>query len=290
MPVHHDPKPASERGLKIIHASLFRMGTKSMAMAYQSLGYRVHHALMEDITDSPWAALEHAAEATYPSLHTTTATTCWPRSQPPSPPPPRYTRRDWDAIWGDTYDVATDIACPFTFELIAAYPDAKVIVVQRDFDKWWPSFAAKLRDAAMGMPQAAVGSWALWYLMSCRAGYANRKMLKGMFGVASARELTEQRARAVYDEFFARVRREVPEERRLEFVPGRDGWDVLCGFLEVDVPRGEDGEVLEFPCVNTGASHGAEIARRRRQIWEALAKFGVGVVVVGGVIAALLLR
>lgn len=279
--VHHDPKPASERGLKIIHASLFRMGTKSMATAYQSLGYRVHHALMEDITDSPWAALERAAEATYPSLHT---------SHSSSPPPTRHTRQDWDAIWGDTYDVATDIACPFTFELIAAYPDAKVVVVQRDFEKWWPSFATKLRDAAMGMPQAAVGSWALWYLMSCRAGYANRKMLKGMFGVSSARELDEERARVVYDDFFDRVRREVSPERRLEFDPGRDGWSKLCGFLEVDVPRGEDGEVLDFPCVNTGASHGAEIARRRRQIWEALAKFGVGVVVVTGVIAALLLR
>jgi hypothetical protein len=42
--------------------------------------------------------------------------------------------RDWDALWGDEYDAVTDLASPFALELIEAYPDAKVVLVQRDFD------------------------------------------------------------------------------------------------------------------------------------------------------------
>ncbi|KXJ89101.1 hypothetical protein Micbo1qcDRAFT_165872 [Microdochium bolleyi] len=276
-------------GLQIIHASLFRMGTKSMATAFQMLGYRVHHGLIDKMLDSPWTLLERAAEATYPSLHISSTLS-------PSPPP-KHTRADWDALWGNTYDVATDLACPFTHELVAAYPSAKVVIVQRPFDAWWPSFASQMRDTALPHPQATAASYVLWYLMRCRAGFAVRKMLGGMFdvpvGKGGAEALDEECARRVYDEFFARVRREVPAERRLEFDPATDGWEPLCEFLGVPVPRGQDGEgeVVPFPYVNTRKSHQEETARRRRMILMPVLQGGLAVaVVVGGVAAAWSMR
>ena len=76
-------------GLKIINAALFRMATKSMARAYQILGYKVHHGLLENMMDSPWAGIEQAAEATWPSVR-----------EPGAPPRPPFQRSDWDAVWG----------------------------------------------------------------------------------------------------------------------------------------------------------------------------------------------
>lgn len=56
----HTPVSQSPEGLKIINASLFRMGTKSMSEAYKILGYRTHHAL-DNVMDNPWGLVERAA-------------------------------------------------------------------------------------------------------------------------------------------------------------------------------------------------------------------------------------
>jgi hypothetical protein len=79
----------SHNGLKIINAGLWRTATKSMARAYQILGFKVHHGLLEDVTESPWTAIEHAAEAKWP----------WVRD-PGTPKRQPFQRADWDAIWG----------------------------------------------------------------------------------------------------------------------------------------------------------------------------------------------
>jgi len=112
------PTPPSR--IKIIHAGFFRTGTNSLATAYQILGFKTCHGLFQALEANPWVEIERAAEAKWPDL-------------PGAPSPPRapWTRADWDALWGRHYDVVTDISSPFTRELIAAYPDAKVVVVQR---------------------------------------------------------------------------------------------------------------------------------------------------------------
>jgi hypothetical protein len=121
--------------LKIINASLFRMATKSMAQAFIILRIKTHHGLLEDVTETPWSLIEQAAEATWPHVPNATA-------RPP------HQRADWQAIWG-YYDAVTDIASPFAPKLIKTYPEAKVIVVQRDFESWWPSFRSQLRDTVL---------------------------------------------------------------------------------------------------------------------------------------------
>ena len=76
-------------GLKIINAGLFRTATKTMARAYQILGFNAHHGLLEDVTETPWTGIEHAAEATWPYVQ---------ESGAPLRPP--FQRSDWDAVWG----------------------------------------------------------------------------------------------------------------------------------------------------------------------------------------------
>lgn len=140
-------KSASQEslGLKIINAALPRMGTKSMALAYQTLGFKAYHALLQEPFQTPWSLLEQAAEATWPTV-----------TGPTSCPHPPYTRQDWDRLWGNEYDVVTDLAAPFTLELIRAYPEAKVIVIQRDFESWWASFKPRLFDPLMTRPSTTI--------------------------------------------------------------------------------------------------------------------------------------
>ncbi|OAQ60761.1 efflux pump antibiotic resistance protein [Pochonia chlamydosporia 170] len=120
------------KGLVVIHVALFRMATRPLAEAYRILGYETHHGV-EDILGNPWVEIEQAAEATWPTV---------PNARPRS----RFTRSDWDNLWGNKYDIVTDLACPFTDQLIQAYPDAKVVIVQRDFESWWNSYQAGVLD------------------------------------------------------------------------------------------------------------------------------------------------
>ncbi|RYP24893.1 hypothetical protein DL767_008517 [Monosporascus sp. MG133] len=236
----------NDGGLKIINASLFRMGTRSMAQAYQILGYKTHHGLLEDAMDSPWALIEQAAEATWPSVPGAS-------SRPPN------TRAEWECLWG-SYDVVTDLASPFVIELIKAYPDAKVVVVQRDFESWWPSFRSELRDKVMKQPSSAIYAFISWRILGVRPVHAMRKVLLGFFNAKSREEIDVECARKAYDTYFKEIRRLVPQERRLEYKMG-SGWEPLCTFLGVDIPN------VEFPRTNSRSAHSEVVRSRQKQLF-----------------------
>jgi hypothetical protein len=244
-------------GLLLIHAGLFRTGTKSMARAYQMLGLKTHHGLFEKVTDSPWVPLEQAAEATWPSA---------PGARPRAP----FTRADWDELWGNDYDAVTDLASPFALELIRAYPNAKVVVVQRDFERWWPSFQSHVLDKVMLQPMAAIYGAIGLYIMGLPAVQAMRKIHFGFFG-AQSREEVFANAKDVYGTYYRSVRAAVPPEQLLEYHMG-DGWEPLCAFLDMAVPD------VPFPRENESSAHGEELKARQRLIWAAAIKFGAPVV------------
>ncbi|KAK4241544.1 hypothetical protein C8A03DRAFT_41031 [Achaetomium macrosporum] len=222
-------------GLKIINAALPRMGTKSMALAYQTLGFKAHHGLLEEPFDTPWSLLEEAAEATWAGV-----------TSAPSCPRPPYTRQDWDRLWGNDYDVVTDLAAPFTLELIKAYPEAKVIVIQRDFESWWTSFKSRLAKLVY------------WNISGVRAVYTIRKLFFGLLG-GRTREECEKNARMAYERYYEEVRKAVPQSRRLEYQLNQR-WVPLSEFLRVKVPD------TEFPWVNSKTEHQQEIKARALKI------------------------
>lgn len=251
-------------GPKIIHAALFRMGTKSLARAYQILGFNTYHALFENVMNSPWAMYEKAAEAKWPTVPGAPA-----QRRPP------LERADWDAIWG-SYDALADLAAPFALDLAAAYPDSKVVIVQRDFDSWWPSFKSQLLDPVMRQPQATIFGAIGHYVFGVRPVQAMRKAHFGFFGATTPAEI-EANAREAYEAYYRDLRSLIPPERRLEYTLG-SGWEPLCSFLGVDVPEG-----VEFPMSNIREDHAAEVASRRGQFIMGAVKFVAPVVV--GVVA-----
>ncbi|KAF5702320.1 efflux pump antibiotic resistance [Fusarium mundagurra] len=232
-------------GIQIIHAGLYRTGTASMAAAYRILGYKAHHALHNEWHE-PWVKLEQAAEATFPHLSRL------PDYTHNGPRPP-FTREDWQSLWG-TYDVATDIASTFTLELIKAYPDAKVVIVQRKFEDWWPSFHSEILVSVF--EATWLQKFLAWHVLGFRALHAMRKILAGFFSVDeySVEAITPDIARKTYEEFYSNVRTAVPQERRLEYSLG-DGWEPLCEFLGKDVPN------VEFPRVNDRKTHSEDMER-----------------------------
>ena len=219
------------KGLAVIHVALFRMGTQSLAAAYRTLGYKTHHGV-EDILGNPWTQIEQAAEATWPTV-------------PDARPRNRFSRQDWDALWGSHYDIVTDMACPFVDQLIEAYPEAKVVVVQRDFDSWWISYKAGVLDKLFNATQQ-VFVFLIGYVLRSRAPHAMFKINYGMFGAKNLAEI-EQNAKSTYDDYYRKVRAMVPAERRLEYSLG-GGWEPLCAFLGKDIPN------VPFPRLNDSKS------------------------------------
>ncbi len=51
-----------------------------------------------------------------------------------------FSRPDWDQLLGNYSAVADLPAVAFSEDLIEAYPEAKVILVERDIEKWYQSF------------------------------------------------------------------------------------------------------------------------------------------------------
>lgn len=258
-------KTSSGDGLQIIHASLFRMATKSISQAYQILGFTVNHALLLDTKETKWNMIEQAAEATWPTV-------------PGARPRPPFERADWDELWGSEYDVVTDIGSPFVIELIKAYPDAKVVIVQRDFDSWWRSFTENVLDRVFAQPRSTIIGFITWNILGIRITQSMKKMMYGFFGATSKKQIDAARGRQVYDEYFRRIREIVPPERRLEYKIG-DGWEPLCEFLGVEVPQG-----VPFPRGNDSAALRKAADSRLRGYFVLVAKM-MGGTVVGRVLA-----
>ncbi|KAI0099722.1 hypothetical protein GGR51DRAFT_534906 [Nemania sp. FL0031] len=230
------------KGLQVIHAGLFRTGTKSMAEAYEILGYKTHHGL-DSPSDNPWLGVERAAEATWPGVDG-------------ARPRPAFTRDDWDALWAG-WDITTDIASPFNIQLIKAYPEAKVVVVQRDFEAWRSSFQSQVLN-----PLFPIGGSIMFFISRHLVKYyapdAMRKTLLGFFRATNKREI-EENLQETYEEYYREIRALVPPERRLEYKLG-SGWEPLCTFLGKKVPD------VPFPWANDREAHAEEL----RAQWKAL--------------------
>ncbi|KAI1265847.1 hypothetical protein F5Y18DRAFT_29874 [Xylariaceae sp. FL1019] len=254
--IEHDPTtyepPQPEHkvapGLSVIHGSLFRMGTKSMTAAYRILGYRVDHGM--DTLEQPWAALEAAAEATFP--HAPGAV-----SRPP------YTRKEWDELWGNRVDIVTDLGSIFCPEFVKAYPDAKLVIVQREFDSWYKSLSEGPLHALFG-PVTPVLRFLALNVLNNRAFVAMHKIFLGFFHARDRAEI-DVKAREVYDRYFAELRAAVPPENILEYKLG-DGWEPLCEFLGKPVPN------TPFPRLNDAASHSNHTRFRYMRVVKKSAK------------------
>ncbi|RGP70883.1 hypothetical protein FLONG3_7339 [Fusarium longipes] len=141
-------------------------------------------------------------------------------------------RAEFDRILGP-YDAVLDIpAICFVEELVAAYPEAKVIVTQNDVDSWLQSM-----DSTGGR----VLRWPLWSTLatwdSTRAGpfwEFSKKAIPANFHTMTDFS-TNSPARQAFHDHYERVRKAVRAERTLEYRV-EEGWGPLCKFLDKSVP------------------------------------------------------
>lgn len=153
-----------------------------------------------------------------------------------------FTRQDWDQLLG-SYGAVTDSPCIcFAEDLINAYPEAKVVLVERDVDTWYHSFEELITEYYHPIYQI------LQYLDPKLIGPTSRmfafvfKDKQGFFRAGNKKEL-QQNAKTIYKEHYELVRRACPKERLLE-LDLKEGWDPLCAFLGKQKPD------IPFPRLN----------------------------------------
>lgn len=155
-----------------------------------------------------------------------------------------FTRAQWDQLLAE-YGAVTDVpALAFSEELIAVYPEAKVVLVERDVDSWFTSFDDAVVKVMWGKWGPLIGSLDPWFVGPIRD--VHLRWAKDWMEVNSADEM-RMKAKTKYREYYELMRRMVPRERLLEYELG-SGWEPLCNFLGKEVPD------VEFPRVNETAS------------------------------------
>ncbi|KAM5347862.1 hypothetical protein ACJ41O_007686 [Fusarium nematophilum] len=219
--------------MRVIVCGVHRTGTLSMRSALWQLGFHdcYHmHTLIEDPSRAPeWI---RAFEAKYAGRGT-------------------FTRADWDRLFGNCQAVCDTPAAFFGAELAEVYPDAKVVILNRDPDKWYDSVLNSIY-----LVTRPHGFLHLLELMYCfllddhvqnMAAYS-RSLRQWVLRYDHGRE--RDKALAWYREQYDEFRERIPAGRRIEYTVC-DGWAPLCEHLGVPVPVVEDpagsGKMVEAP-------------------------------------------
>jgi hypothetical protein len=201
-------------GLKVIGAGLPRTATWSQKLALNQLGLGPCYHMSE--------ALEHPEH--------------WPLWESAG----RGEPVDWEQIfggWGSTTDAP---GCAFYKELADFYPEAKVVLSVRDFERWFASTQNTILGGDVVGFHGARGSLA----MVEAVGWGTDPRLHDK---AYMRDRFESHTR--------NVMRDIPAERLLVY-RASDGWGPLCEFLGLPVPDSA------FPQVNSTDDFKEMIAAR----------------------------
>ncbi|KAI9148941.1 hypothetical protein HJFPF1_10985 [Paramyrothecium foliicola] len=234
------------REMKVLALGLFRTGSASIAKALETLGYQdVYHLLKCIESQDDFKILNRAADATFPTLATYTGKA--------------FSRQEWDELFGSC-EAATDVASFFALELIQAYPEAKVLLVERDFNAWFSSVDEVVSSGLFG-PRAEFILNVVQPILGSEGGIAMRKLFLGWFQARNLEEI-RRNARTRFDRHYQQIREAVPPERLLVYKMG-DGWEPLCDFLGKPVPD------LEFPWVNERKEIKKRVAEKIRKDFAA---------------------
>lgn len=179
--------------LKVIGAGLGRTGTMSLKLALEQLGFGPCYHMVE-VFKNPQAPRwwVEAAEG----------------------------RPDWERIF-EGYAATVDWPnATFYAELADHYPDAKVILTERDPEAWFRSTQQTIFAEGSSPPVADFGEM-------------NEKVIRRLF---DGRMHDHDHVIDVYQRHNAEVRRRIPAERLLVYQVA-EGWEPLCAFLGVDIPE-----------------------------------------------------
>lgn len=153
----------------------------------------------------------------------------------------RFTTKDWDALLGHCAAITDLPLVGFWRELYETYPDAKIVLVERDEDAWYKSLSEAVVEPFFTRTSNITRLY-LEPLVGSRLGEIAYKSVTGFLGAKDEAGI-KSNMRTLYRRHYKEVRETVPEDRLLEFDMA-SGWEPLCQFLSKPVPD------CEFPRVN----------------------------------------
>lgn len=211
---------SAEPGLLVIGAGLSRTGTLSSKQALEELleGPCYHHEEFQKHRSAHLPVLERARV------------------------------EGWDkhghAVLEMLQPYKACVDAPLLFkwkEILAANPNAKVLLTTRDFDSWYKSMyqtVYKGHQMLLKLP-----GYSKWLLPPIKAMLGGTDLYFGKDGIFKGQFEDKEAVRQMYDEWHDDVKATVPAEQLLVYQV-KQGWEPLCQFLGVPVPN------KPFPCGN----------------------------------------
>ncbi|KAH6668991.1 P-loop containing nucleoside triphosphate hydrolase protein [Halenospora varia] len=197
--------------MRILNLGLSRTGTTSMKTALEELGLQnVYHLGYEDEDFAFWLA---AIEAKYEG-----------KGQP-------FGRKEWDHIFYNCDAVSDLPVVMFAEELIAAYPEAKVILTIRSVDSWYYSMIATVCNPIYKTLYHRLPAWldSQEQALCDMSDKCEKYTWQNDF---------PKHGKVYFHEHNSLVRKLVPKENLLE-MEMKGGWKPLCAFLDKEVPETE---------------------------------------------------
>jgi alkylresorcinol/alkylpyrone synthase len=213
----------TERAMKVIGAGFTRTGTMSIKAALEKLGA---------------GPCLHPLDSESPAGPSATG----PRE--PRTPAASGSAADWRRELGPWRAAFGWLGARHYRELMAAFPEAVVLLSVRDPDEWYASYASCVRAtrelALAGGPSLTVAEVAASEALMLRDGPIWRDILDGWVA-------EREHALACYQRHNDEVASTVPAARLLVY-DVRDGWAPLCDLLGAEPPA------APFPHLNTQAA------------------------------------
>ncbi|KAI1756179.1 P-loop containing nucleoside triphosphate hydrolase protein [Xylaria castorea] len=262
-------------GLQVIVCSLPRTGTTSIKLALEQLGYpNVYHmsTFIEHAED--YKLWGHVIKAKLSGCDV-----------------PRHV---WDSLLGDYQAVVDAPGCYFATELTKAYPNAKVVILNRDPEEWYISFANTVQRMIKRRESLEPLEMILRPCLPTQASAIIRignLLSQSGIGLGS---YGKEECLEFFHRYYADCRASIAAERCIEFKV-QDSWSSLCEHLGVPVPRQKtvNGWIqAPFPQANDTESFHSWVARIQysmlRQTWRNVMLYGLvllGIIVLFGQVA-----
>ncbi len=197
--------------LQVIGAGMPRTGTLSLKTALEQLGFGPCHYMTELFAHpEQWPLWDRIGEGE---------------------------DVEWEEIFGPYRSVTDAPGVYFWRQLAARYPEAKMILTERDPERWFESMAATIFSA---QHREALGESPVGPLIAKLARRSWSRRDEALSNGPPSREVMIK----LFEDHNAAVRAEIPPERLLIYSVS-DGWEPLCDFLDVEAPA------TPFPRVNS---------------------------------------
>ena len=237
------PTSSEHEQLKIIGAGFGRTGTLSLRDALNILGFNCYH--MENIKQN---VSQEAPK--------------WDQvlSQPDG-------SRDWDLIFKqDNFEAAVDFPSSLFYkDQLSYYPNAKVILTIRETpDAWYKSALNSIYAKSKYARESYFFRMAM-RLTGNKFGKIGGVIWDEFFNGAEF-ETNPEKTKKIYSDWIEDVKKTVPKDKLLvlDLKANKGSWESLCNFLNVDIPKDNNNQVIPFPFVNKNKDKQNELSKLKK--------------------------